>query len=199
MPSEYIERYLKQAKIEGKSAKETWLKEFFQSFHRELKERSSNHSPGDKYIVTGAFSVALRNLIPKGRELIPEVGIKEYIEMPKEESLVKLLSSKRVDFVIKGKNSSLLIEFKSNVQFNDISAAMVEMQVVKKFQSKKLNKISTASLHLFPYKTNVEGLRSLNSALGNPLDNIWVLCTPELEFDLKAIRAFRKEVGSIVG
>lgn len=198
--SEYIKRYLDQAKKEHKKAKESWLEDFFKAFYDQLKDRSIKASPGDKYVVAGAFATALNSLIPEGLDVIREVGIKKYIDLPAEKELSDLLSRKRVDFAIEGKNTALLIEFKTNVQFNDVSAAMVEMMAVKKFYSAKTAKaVSTASLHLFPYRTNVAGLRLLNSTLGNPLDNIWIFCTPELEFDTDAIRAFRKGVRDIVG
>ena len=198
--SDYINRYIDEAKIESQHAKESWLKNFFKSFSDELSTRSERAAPGDKYVITSSFSTALPNLIPNGLLLNKESSVKNYIDMPKEKALCDLLIRKRIDFSIDGKEKTLLIEFKTNVQFNDLAAAMVEMSAIKSFAARKPDKeVRTASLHLFPYRTNVDGLRLLNVALGNPLDHIWVLCTPELKYDIDAIKSFRKEVCKIVG
>lgn len=197
--SDYVSGYISEARIEFQKAKEPWLKNFFKEFGEELLTRSNGASPGDKYVITGAFSKALPNLIPDRLRLIREAVMKNYIDLPEEAALSDLLSRKRIDFAIEGKEKTLLVEFKTNVQFNDIAAAMVEMLAVKKFATKNHCQVITASLHLFPYRTNVEGIRSLNDALEKPLEHIWVMCTPELKYDIAAIKSFRKDISDLVG
>lgn len=199
--SNYIEIYITQANNERKKVKkaeESWLENFFSAFSRELGRRNKAASSGDRTVISGAFSVAFKELIPEGLELVKEPLLKDYIELPENENLKALLSGKKADFAIRNnsKDAAILIEFKTNVQFNDVAAAMVEMMAVKKFRS--FAKLKTASLHLFPYKTNVAGLRSLNDAFGNPLDHFWVFCTPDQKFDINAIQAFRDEVSNIL-
>ena len=116
------------------------------------------------------------------------------------EALAKLLNKKTVDFVLKRERCQkrLLIEFKTNIQFNDLSAAMMEMVAVRKFANSEMKtNLFTGSLHLFPYLTNVEGLRALNQSLEpRPLDFIWVFCDRQQKFNVEAIKCFRDNVDS---
>lgn len=196
--SNYVSRYIDEAKRESRKTKEPWLKEFLVEFSRELIERSGSASSGDRYVIAGAFARAIQKLIPDGLEFYPESSLGKYIDLPnlpEDEALRKLLTKKKIDFAIKGNSKTLLIEFKTNVQFNDVAAAMVEMMAVKKFANELTKKsVSMGSLHLFPYRTNVDGLRLLNTSLERPLDHIWILCTPDLQYDIDAISSFRNDL-----
>lgn len=213
--SDYINGYLIEADRESKRrGAEPWLKNFFKAFHKNLSNRARISNTGDRNVVFGAFSDALeeemnadnegdqrQGLIPPGI-CLKDPSLKQYIKLPRsseELALHELLSKKKVDFALGKDSKSLLIEFKTNVQFNDVAAAMIEMMVVKRFSDKKAQKTTTtASLHLFPYRTNVEGLRLLNDSLGRPLDYIWILCTPDLKFDSNAIKSFRNDLSEIL-
>jgi hypothetical protein len=197
VPSEYLERYLAESSTESrKHLGNKWLRQFFTDFARELEQRANGASAGDRYVVAAAFSKAFNNLVPSNATPEREVQVSRFINLPEDKALSALLGKKRIDFSITNNKTGavLLIEFKTNVQFNDVSAAMVEMASVKKF-AKAPRKLQTASLHLFPYRTNVDGLRALNKELGSPLDHIWVFCTPQLNFDVKAIENFRSSIG----
>lgn len=189
--SNYLAEYRNQAEIEHKRAQEIWLKQFFEKFRDNIRE-NNKLSPGDRNMVPVAVANALPSLIPNGFKVICEDKLNNYIEFPKNKEFCDLLGKKRVDFSIIGEKLVLLVEFKTNIQFNDIAAAMIEMAAVKKFVSKNFGKkLLTSSLHLYPYRSNVEGLRQLNIELGSPLDFIWVFCTPAQQFDIEAIRQFR--------
>ncbi len=189
--SSYLAEYRNQAEIEHKRAHEVWLQQFFKKFIDNFRE-NNKLSPGDRNMVPAAVTNALKCLIPNGFELVCEDKLGNYIELPKDKAFCDLLRKKRVDFSIIGKKLVLLVEFKTNIQFNDIAAAMIEMAAVKKFVSKNFEKkLLTSSLHLYPYRSNLEGLRQLNIELGSPLDFIWVFCTPAQQFDIETIRQFR--------
>lgn len=104
-----------------------------------------------------------------------------------------MLAKKRVDFVVYGKEKTVLIEFKTNLQFNDLAAAMIEMGAVRKYEAPpEVKQVITSSMHLFPYRANIAGLKELNEMFGSPLDNIWVFCQgPELKFNVQEIEEFR--------
>src|SRR5262249_55581886 len=132
---------------------------------------------GDRYFVASAFSSALSHLLPPGVTLRKEVSLAAFLSPNTSDALKSLLSSKRIDFVLQNGSKFVFIEFKSNIQFNDISAGRVEMAAVKTFSVvAEHSNICTGSLHLFPGTTNVAALEELNTSLGSPLDFIWVLC-----------------------
>lgn len=188
--SDYIQKYIDDAKKKSKNELlPNWLKKFFLTFHKELDGAAHKASGGDRYLITRAFSKsAIGTIFPK--KIDSEFFIGRLLNEMEETPLKNLLSKKRVDFRLEGKDQDILIEFKTNIQFNDLAAAMVEMQTVKMFKP-PTKKIVTASLHLFPSSTNVEGLMQLNEKLGKPLDHIWVLCNQDQEFDVKEIKKLR--------
>jgi hypothetical protein len=128
--------------------------------------------------VTTPFGAALKVLFPeKGdcHELIQkEVPIGDFLDEEQIGQLhgktQKLIRKKRVDFLLTGKNGSqLFIEFKTALAFNELSAAMIEMQLLRKFVLKQPNRrVRTASLHIFPGQRNLDAFRDLNATLGNP-------------------------------
>lgn len=198
--SDYIQSYLNQSKIEiNYPSNPTWLKKFFQTFHDELKYRNSKASPGNRYSVTKSLSISLDHIIPEKTILKREIQLKDLLSFSDDNELEKMLKRKRIDFLIETQKSLLLIEFKTNLQFNDVAAAMIEMGIVKKYK-KRINKknIITGSLHLFPFKSNIVGIKEMNSLFETPLDNIWIFCKgPELSFDTKAIMNFRNMIKKI--
>lgn len=139
---------------------------------------------------------SLHYLLPPKVKLRKEIPLEDFLCSDINGAVGALLKSKRVDFVLEGEGKCLLVEFKTNINFNNLSAAMTEMAVVKKFANARFaNSTFTSSLHLFPYRANVKGLRELNICLGSPLDFIWVLCEgPQLKFDIQAIKEFRSQV-----
>jgi len=203
--SDYIKRYIDEAELENSDLRHpAWLRDFFKCFSDSLRQSATKASSGDRYIVSVAFrDVLINHLFPKKIVIKPEEHLDEHIDISTSDPLGRLLKNKRVDFFIAGKNVDLFIEFKTNLQFNDLAAAMVEMAALKRFFSpEKTKTVQTASLHLFPSQPDIEGLRALNAVIGNPpLDHIWVLCKaqPEFRFDIDAIKSFRKQVTEIVG
>ncbi len=200
--SNYIKRYLSEAKsVIANESNPKWMRDFFTVFRDQLLTRSKDSSPGNKYIVTGSFREAfVHKLFPKRISVKAEKMLSDFVININDESLQRLLSRKRVDFLIEGNGNLLFIEFKTNVQFNDHAAAMVEMALLKKYiRPEYKNKIKTASLHLFPFTTNVKGLMALNKELGMPLDDSWILCTKNLEFDRQALIDMRKSILEIIG
>lgn len=208
--SDYISRYIEQTNIESKNLKHPkWIRDFFSIFNDELYSNAKSASPGNKNIITSSFRVAfVEKIAPKEIHIQPEVQISCYIDESRIESedLKKLLSTKRVDFVAKNSSSSnnkeLVIEFKSNIQFNDFSAAIVQMAAIKRFLKKDIeNSIITASLHLFPFKANTNGLKALNSELWHQkaIDHIWILCNPLLEFNIGEIKKLRADISRLLG
>lgn len=200
--SRYIDCYLIESKAEAdKEAHPPWLREFFSHFHRCLQEACiKGWSPGDRNVMPQVVGKALKYLLPSGVDYDKEVGLREFLAVENCEALAKLLNKKTVDFVLKRERCQrrLLIEFKTNIQFNDLSAAMMEMVAVKKFGTPEMKtNLFTGSLHLFPYLTNVDGLRALNESFDpRPLDFIWVLCDRHQKFDIEAIKCFRAKVDS---
>ena len=199
---DYLKTYIVQSKIEQlKPDNPKWIKSFFKDFSEELERRIIERSTGDRNLVTGSFSKAFNNLIPEAQlekevQWEKEVQFKELVELGDDSELDKMLKKKRIDYVIYCKEKTVLIEFKTNLQFNDLSAAMIEMGVIKKYNTKsKIKSIVTSSLHLFPNNVNITGLKELNKKFGSPLDNIWVFCKgPELIFDIPEIIKFRNEL-----
>jgi hypothetical protein len=195
--SEYITSYLKESKAEAENTSHpAWLHEFFSTFNAGLQERHKLASAGNRNFVTTAFAQSVKHLLPARVNVQKEVVLRDFLSFENNGPLAKLLNAKRVDFVVERQHKRLLIEFKTSINFNDLAAAMTEMLVVKKFaKAHTSGTIFTSSLHLFQYKTNVEGLRELNRSLSSPLDFIWVLCkAPPLKFDVNAITEFRNAV-----
>jgi hypothetical protein len=202
--SAYINSYLKESETEAKDKLHpSWLKDFFFSFHSSLDIKTKNSvSAGDRYFVASAFSLALSYLLPPGVILKREVPLAAFLSPETSGALKSLLSSKRIDFVLQSGSKYLFVEFKSNIQFNDVSAAMVEMAAVKKFSFvPETSKVFTGSLHLFPNATNVTALWELNTSLCSPLDFIWVLCKrgPLPKFDIPAINQFKEGIQNCLG
>lgn len=198
--SDYINAYLKESAAErDHSTHPAWLRDFFRKFHNQLVEKLDRASPGNRTVVTGAFAAALPHLLPEGVAFRKEVPLSEFFPSHGEHAaLLDLVKTKRVDFLFEKDASRLFIEFKTNFNFNDLAAAMVEMAMVKKFITPTDGlKHVTASLHLFPYRANIAGLHALNTSMGSPLDHIWILCKgPVLTFDIPAIHEFRRSVGN---
>lgn len=205
MPSYYLNGYLNQSKAEmEKGYHPKWLREFFESFHDELNKRGKNTNPGNKYVVVGAFSKSLEHLLPPGiNPPIKEHKPLEHSPLPGiNKEFSDFLKSKRIDFLLEKGAKRVLIEYKTNSQFSDVSAAMVEMHMFMKFLPRQKNGKKdtwTASLHLFPSTPSVAVLRRLNEELGKPLDEIWVLCKEGEKlpvFDIAAIKKFRKDIAN---
>ncbi len=105
----------------------------------------------------------------------------------------------------------LLIEFKTPLEFNSLTAAMVEMAAAKMFAAPQWNdNLFTASLHLIPNYKNIAGLRALNEALAIPpeigeekkrfpLDFIWILCDEEHKFIAEAFGKLRDDIDGCLG
>lgn len=201
MPSHYINTYLRESKTEAEKSHPEWLRRFFESFHSELlKNLKKGSSQGDRTVLPKAFSLSLECLLPPGVGCHSEnKPLKDFLRPGTSEDLSALLKSKRIDFLLEKDAKRIFIEFKTNLNFNDLAAAMVEMAVVKKFLPKqKHDHYFTGSLHLFPSQPNVAGLRELNESLGKPLGFISVLCTREQKFDIGAIKKFRDDVETIL-
>ncbi len=200
--SDYINAYLKESADEATKSHPDWLINFFKSFHSELSQRSNGAAAGNRYVITGAFASSFLHLLPDGVTHRKEVKLQEFSPRGIDGALFALVNSKKVDFLVQKQEARLFIEFKTNINFNDLSAAMVEIAVVKKFiATPSMDKIFTGSLHLFPYTADVEGLRELNQVMGQSLDFIWVLCCqwPSPKFDIQAICRFREDVQNCLG
>ena len=166
----------------------------------QLASNSRSASGGDRYFVVSAFREAFSHVIPGNTMLKTEVEIGNYLSKRYSKKCSNLIKRKRIDFVIERPGYGVqFVEFKSNLTFNDLAAAMVEMQIIKKFVlNSKNRRIHTASLHLFPGRTNVAALREFNKVMGLPIDDIWVFCTgPKVAFDIKEIKGFRSSIASL--
>ena len=203
MTSDYVKKYISEAERECECEKHPeWLQQFFGSFAENLKGKVKEASTGNRNFITNAFSESLHHILPIKEKPKTEVSLSDFLEKEKldsaSEPFLNLLNKKRLDFHVRGKKGELLIEFKTNMSFNDLAAAMVEMSLVKKYAPN----IRTASLHLYPSSANVEGLRELNKTTGAPLDFIWVLFpSKKLMIDddaIKAIKAFRNDVANAI-
>jgi len=180
--SDYITQYLNQAKEISASTKwPKYVQNFFKTFHASLKKNTRAASQGDRYFVERSLSDAFYSLFPesyrncsdrKTPTIKRNVNILEYMNhgFP--------LKIKKMDFVIKSKKGLYFIEVKTSLQFNDFSAAMVEMFIIKKHIKKEIN-FKTSSLHLFPYTTGIKGLLEVNKDLGSPIQNVFILCQKE--------------------
>ena len=192
----YLKDYLIQSELEIKNqSNPEWLKSFFKEFSGFLQRRVENRKKGDRYLVSSSFRAAFKFLIPEsvGEDSWgSEISLERLVEFKDNSAVSKMLRKKRVDFVVFGERKNFTFEFKTNLQFNDLAAAMVEMAMVRKY--KPIKPIVTASIHLFPYRTNVQGLREMNAMFHPlPLNRIWVFCKgPKLEFDVEEIKEFRE-------
>ncbi len=195
--SKYINDYIEQSISQYfNNENPEWLKSFFKEFSKQLKNRSEGKSSGNRHFVSESFSDAFKYLIPENCEYIKQVNFKNFLDLNENNPIERMLMKKRIDFLIACDKKTVLIEFKTNLQFNDLSAAMVEMELVKKFNKLSfIRPIETSSIHLFPYSSNCEGLKGMNILLGSPIDKIWVFCKgPELIFDVNEIIKFRNEL-----
>ncbi len=198
--SAYIKTYLAESEAEARNQLHPyWLQKFFAEFHASLEKKCDGASAGNRYVVPAAFSSALEHILPRGVQLRREVQLKELLSVSVSDPLSTLISAKRIDFVIEGTSTSkqLFIEFKTNINFNDLSAAMIEMAIVKRLAKGKA--IATGSLHLFPPASNLDGLKALNREFFcSPLDFIWVLCErPSQKFNISAIKEFRRQIRAL--
>ena len=199
--SDYIKAYIQDSRRNAEEGiRPQWLRDFFAEFAGELEDRCSRSSAGGRYVVSGAFDKGFWRLVPSGIEKGNQ-RINEYLDGAGRNSTG---GSKAVDFVLKGAGGQLyFIEFKTNLTFNDLAAAMVEMALVKMHLTGKThserrngNKVRTASIHLFPKNTSVEELMDINSVFGSPLDKIWVLCGSgdKPQFCIKELKALRRDI-----
>lgn len=194
----YISSYLEQSNLEiSKESNPTWIKSFFKVFSEALTRRKNNASSGDRYVITGSFKEAFDNLIPIGLTKESEVEFKKLLQIDANNEVDKMLMKKKIDYVIHCKEKTILIEFKTNFQFNDLAAAMIEMAAVKKYEPSSDKRIITSSMHLYPSNVSIEGLKGLNEMFGSPLEKIWIFCKgPELKFDVSEIIKFRNELAN---
>ena len=72
-----------------------------------------------------------------------------------------MLMEKKIDYVVYCKEKTVLIEFKTNLQFNDLAAAMIEMAAVKKYEPLLDKPIITSSMHLYPSNVSIKGLKRI--------------------------------------
>jgi len=200
----YLSTYVTQARKEaGCSTHEEWLRSFFDSFARSVEGETQNSSKGNRNMVPQSFAKAFEHLLPPNTELKHEVALNNIVTIPDRSELAALVRRKKVDFVLNRGQKSLLVEFKSSLSFNDLSAAIVEMTLAKKFAPDLVRdgKLKTASLHLYPAASSNEALREMNSMLDSPLDAIWILCrktSTAFEFDIDAINKLRKDVSEFL-
>lgn len=197
----YLNTYVEQARKEGSSATNPeWMRKFFCEFAEGVEKRIKQASKGDRYIVTKPFAGAFHYLLPPGVTWNIEQSLSNYLDVSESGSvLANMLKKKRVDISVEREPISLLIEFKTNLTFNDLSAAIAEMALVK--ASKHKGKIRTGALQLYPAAWGIDALSELNRIMGAPLDAIWVLCRKtksSFEFDLPAIESMRTDIERLV-
>ncbi|MGH8280001.1 MAG: hypothetical protein ACRETQ_10645 [Gammaproteobacteria bacterium] len=215
MASKYIEALrLDSGRKANDKNMESGLRSFLMEFHRGLNDalpKDSKTGLANKHIIPKVITKALQHLLglenSPSRERFFEVEcrLKKYLKNSalKDKLLCELIGNKRIDMVIHGPKTDLLIEFKSLGDFNSFGAAMAEMQIVKKFTDKK-RRLITSVMFLYPQQKswNAEGFKrfkALDKELhGEPsCDQIWCLATGENErttFDVVQIAAFREFV-----
>jgi len=148
-------------------------------------------------MIPSAFGAALKYLVPHDVEILTERTIESFCTFDKLKTrLPKTILQKRVDFVLRKKERLFFIEFKTNLNFNDLAAAAVEMAIVKHCLGKK--SIRTNSLHFWPWLADVDGLKAVNELVQSPIDDIWVFCKMGKNglplFDSSAVADFQKSV-----
>jgi hypothetical protein len=195
---DYLDTYVAQAQIQaGQDTNPLWMRIFFDNFATNLEQRKNDEkrSKGDRYVVTRPFADALKECLKQsGVECELEQPLSKYVS----ESAVKsfpLLKRKRVDFSVKRGGALVLIEYKTNLSFNDISAAMAEMLLVKKYATSE--KILTAALFLYPASGSIAMFSTLNTIMGSALDAIWVLgrgTKASYEYDLQAFETMHNDI-----
>lgn len=197
----YLDTYVKQAKMEARRVSNpAWMKSFFTEFSTKLQRRKDEErrSIGDRYIVTRPFAEAFGHLLPAGAKWDTEQPLSKYVS----ETDIKrfpLLKRKRVDFSVRRGEALLLIEFKTNLSFNDISAAIAEMHLVKKYATS--NRLHTAVLFLYPASGNIDMFIELNKIMGSALDAIWVLgrgTKASYMYDLKAFEKMHDDINNFL-
>lgn len=207
--SPYLTAYINGAKLEEKRAgNPKWMSRFFREFAVELENQYKNAGPGNRNLIPSALKEAFKHqFFPQEIQITHEKIVSEYIPKGTNGDVIELLAKKRLDFEFVGKCGIVLVEFKTNFQFNDYAAAMIEMGSIKKYSLKNENNycitnngkiITTASLHLFPYLTNVNGLIALNRDMDSPIDKTWILCDKNQKFNLEEVKKFRNDVISAV-
>ena len=198
------------------SALPAWLRRFNKDFQIALAENLENAKSGNRNTVCAAFSKAFDHLLPAGVKAIrrgAEMKISRYIPSENQAKCGHYLREhKTVDFVLRKEEATtlaeadtFLVEFKTNLTFNDLAAAMLEMAAVKKFASSNGNarRIRTASLHLLCSK-DAASLKEVNEVMEQPLDCIWVFCKKgqgqnQQQFNVTEIEQFRNDVGRFFG
>ncbi len=203
--AQYVRRYISEcAKEAGNPDNPPFIKHFFEKFGAGIEERVASASKGDRNIIATPFSDALKHIFPG---VVPQARFGSIFNLSGEGATEKNFKNKSVDFKIDGAAATLLIEFKSTLTFNDVSAAIVEMALAKKFAA-KYNfgmRLSTASLHLYP-SADIRMINEVNSMMGAPLDRIWVLCKKprasvpyEFYFDIGKIIMMMEDIDLLLG
>jgi len=197
----YLDNYVEQARIEAsRDFNPARMRSFFKNFADGLEKRKNaeERSKGDRYVVTKPFAEAFRTLLPPGADLDTEMPLSEYVSGEDVESF-PLLKRKRVDFSVKRGETLVLIEYKTNLSFNDISAAIAEMFLVKKYAKNK--KIFTAALFLYPASGDISLFVKLNEIMGSALDAIWVLgqgTKASYKYNLQAFETMRDDINNFL-
>lgn len=203
-----VPQYITQAKKEAMSAKNKNTRAFFKALHETLSAQwKASDRPSDKSYLPRAFDHALKELLhpleipEKERELKRFECFQPSLRQLSSEA--SFLSKKRPDYILENnKNKRIVIlELKTNISFNDFSAAIVQAFLIKKMaESKGDYHYYIASIHMASWKDDPEKYYWMNKQFGNPLDDVWIFSAQpkgapsELKFDVAAIEAFGAKV-----
>ena len=171
-----IPQYIAQARIEVEKSHDEDIKAFFALLHAEL---SPPYKTSDKNHIPRALRTAMRNL------LLQDINIPEKeIALGKLKALenmtpdkVDFLLRKRPDYILESKDGKriVILELKTNISFNDLSAAIVQAALIKKrLIQGGAYRCYIASIHMSSWNDSLDKYRWMNDELEKPLDGIWV-------------------------